>query len=108
MRPSEKTQTGTGSTDPIMLDMVRNPFQVGFGCIVTGTVTYTIEHTFDNLQEIAPGSATWFPHPDAALVGATSSQDGTYAFPVRAFRARVTAGTGSVTVKALQAGHRGA
>lgn len=108
MRQTELTQVGAGNSNPIPLDYDRNPFNVGFGCTVTGTVSdYTIEHTFDNIQ--APGyvaaSGRWFPHP--AVVNQSSSQDGTYAFPVSAIRIKITTGTGSVLLQVKQAGHRG-
>lgn len=105
MKKQEITQTGVGTSNPIPLDTLRNPFNVGFGCTVTGTVTdYTIEHTFDDTAGAAP--TRWFSHP--AVVNQGSSQDGTYAFPVKAIRIRIAAGTGAVLLQAIQAGHKGA
>ena len=45
MRPQVISQTGTGSTAWIPLDYKQNPFNIGIGVTVSGTVTYTIEHT---------------------------------------------------------------
>lgn len=68
-------------------------FNVGFGAVVSGTVTYTIEHTFNGVD--------FFDHE--FLVGQTTSQDGNYAFPVAGIRINVTAGTGSVVLTTIQA-----
>ena len=99
MRPQVIKQTGTGSTAWIPLDYKQSPFNVGFGVVVTGTVTYDIEHTFEDVfdSSITP---TAFKH--ATLVSQTANKDGNYAFPIRAVRVNVTAGTGSVTVTLLQ------
>lgn len=104
MRPFIVAQTGVGNSDAQVLDIIRNPFQVGFGVVVSGTVTYTVEHTFDNVMQ-AGVTPTWFAHPDVAAE--TTNQDGTYAFPVRAIRLSVTSGSGTATLTAIQAGHRG-
>jgi len=87
------------------MDILRNPFQVGFGVAVTGTVTYTIEHTFDDVQAkgFDPDTATWYPHPSAEDLSA--NVDGTYAFPVVAVRLSVTAGDGTARLSLIQAGH---
>lgn len=70
-----------------------NPFNIGFGAIVSGAATYTIQHTFDG--------SNWFDHEE--LVNATTSQDGNYAFPVAGVRVDQTIGAGSVTLTTLQA-----
>lgn len=102
MRPIVISRSGVGSSSVTVLDHNRNPFNVGFGCVVTGTVSdYTIEHTFDNvMQGVTP---RWFPHP--SVVNQSSNQDGTYAFPIQAMRITIATGTGSVEVTLLQAGH---
>lgn len=108
MRPFETTQTGVGSSALFVPDIDRNPISIGFGCDVTGTANYTVEHTFDNIQ--APGfsaaSAKWYPHPTVAAL--TADEDGTYAFPVRAIRVTINSGAGSVRFTIIQAGIRGA
>lgn len=94
MRPQTISQTGVGTSDVNIVDYRQKNFKIGVGCIVDGTATYTLEHTFDNTN--------WFPNEDAALVGATASQDGSYPFPIRASRINVTAGTGTVTATYIQ------
>lgn len=105
MRPFSFSKTGTGSTTWFPLDILRNPFNVGFGVVVTGTVNYTVEHTFDNIQD-STVTPTAFPHPDVAAQ--TANADGTYAFPVRAIRLTVNSGAGSAVFTGIQAGHAGA
>ena len=97
--PSIVTQTGTGTSAWIPVDHTQNAFAIGFGCVVSGTVTYDVQHTFDNIfdSNITP---TAFTH--SLVTGKTSNQDGNYAFPIRAMRLNVTAGTGSVTLTVLQ------
>jgi hypothetical protein len=83
------------------------PFNVGLGCDVSagGNLTYTVEHTFDDVfaKTFNPSTATWFPH--ATLVAKTTDADGNYAFPVVATRISVTSYTsGSVTFNVIQSG----
>ena len=98
------TQTGTGSSGVYIPDTFLNPFNIGIGCIVTGTVTFTVQHTFDDVfsPTFSAGSATWFPN--SGITDKSANTDGNYAYPVNGIRVTVTAGTGSVTVKLLQAG----
>lgn len=98
MRPQVITQSGIGSTAWIPLDYKQSPFNVGFGVTVTGTVTYKIEHTFDDVYDstITPVA---FSHSTAS---GSSNTDGNYAFPIRAVRITVTAGTGTVKLTLLQ------
>lgn len=98
MLPITKSQTGAGSTDWIPLDHRTSPFNVGFGVVVSGTVSYTVEHTFDD----PASSPAVFDHPDVAA--AVANADGNYAFPVRAMRLTVDSGTGTATITVIQAG----
>jgi len=99
MRPQVISITGTGTTAWIPLDYKQNPFNVGFGAVVSGTVTYDIEHTFDDIFNTAV-TPTAFKHE--TLVSQSANQDGNYAFPIRAVRINNTAGTGSTTLTLLQ------
>lgn len=94
MRPVTQAQTGTGNTTAILLDNYIAPFSVGFGVVVSGTVTYTVQHTFDGTN--------WYNHPTVAAQ--TTNQDGNYAFPVTGIRLNVSAGGGTATLTAIQAG----
>lgn len=76
-----------------------SPFNVGFGVIVSGTVDYTVQHTFD---DPATGFSTWFSHP--TIAAQSTNKDGNYAFPVTGIKVLVNSGTGTATLKLLQAG----
>jgi hypothetical protein len=81
------------------MDREQAPFNVGIGCVVTGTATYNVEHTFDDVQNAAV-TPTWFQN--TALNGQTGTAQGSYSFPVAALRLNVTAGAGTVTMTVLQ------
>jgi hypothetical protein len=109
MRPVTITASASGGSTPVVLDFRLNPFSVAIGCVVSAgaTLTYTIQHTFDDpFQSGGLTNATWFDHDDSGLVNQTGNANGNYAFPVRASRINVTAYTGgSVTVTYVQSGH---
>lgn len=177
MRPVTYTLSAAGVGPWIPLDYLSTPFSVGLSVVLTGTITYDVEHIFDDLfdrQQIAalsrvgavatldfltahnlrvgdwigvdsagapfdtelgvvasvvdtdtityavpasgptsvlPASfvrvrkARVFDHD--VLIAQTTSQDGNYAFPVRACRLNVTAFTSGVAVfTVMQAGPR--
>lgn len=104
MRPSTLSQTGMGASGVFVPDVNANPFNIGLGAVISGTVTYSVQHTFDDIFASAfdPATATWFEHP--TITAKTANTDGNYAYPVRGIRLNVTAGTGSVTLTIVQAG----
>lgn len=104
MRSITVSKTGTGSSATIPTDTYRNPFNVGIGVVVSGTVNYTIQHTFDDVQDAAV-TPVWFSHPSLAALSANA--DGNYAFPVTAIKILVNSGAGTATAKIIQAGLRG-
>ena len=101
MRPTSITVSSAASSAWIPLDYKQNPFNVGFGVVIpSGTLTYKIEHTFDDVYDpsVTPVS---FDH--SSVSGKSTNADGNYAFPVRAIRLTVTSYTsGSVTLTVLQ------
>lgn len=95
----------SGASAPLVMNLNATPFNVGFGVVVTGTPTYTVQHTFDNLSNstgTATGFTTWFNHP--TIAAQTANADGNYAFPVSGIRVNVTGGTGTATLTLIQAG----
>lgn len=104
MRRSTLSQTGTGQTAVFVPDVNKNPFNIGLGVVVSGTVTYTVQHTFDDVYAsgFSAASATWFDHP--TLAADTANADSNYAYPVMGIRLSVTAGTGTATLTIIQAG----
>lgn len=99
MKLQTVSKTGTGSSSALVMNTNISPFNVGFGVVVTGTVTYTIQHTFD---DPAVGFSVWYSHP--TIAAKTDNQDGNYAFPVTGVKVLVTAGAGTATLNLIQAG----
>lgn len=97
MKTVELTVTAVDSSRAVSVDYNHNDFKLGLGITVTGTVTYTVEHSFDDPD----GTVVWFPHPD--LTGKTDAQDGNYAYPIRQIRVTNTAGTGTTTLRVVSA-----
>jgi hypothetical protein len=86
---------------------------------VTGTVTYTVEHTYDDPNDVGP-TLTAMPEqwslepasyvaplawPNGTLQGKTANGETTYADqPIMAHRLTITAGTGRAVMQSIQAG----
>lgn len=99
MKQQTVSQTGVGSSSAIVVNTNISPVNIGFGVVVTGTVNYTVQHTFD---DPATGFSTWFSHPTVA--SQTANADGNYAFPVTGIKVLVNSGSGSASLKLIQAG----
>jgi hypothetical protein len=99
MKVQTVSKTGVGSSAALVMNTNISPFNVGFGVVVTGTATYTVQHTFD---DPAVGFTTWFSHPTVAAQ--TTNDDGNYAFPVTGIKVLVTSGDGTATMNLIQAG----
>jgi hypothetical protein len=104
MRPIYLTVVGTGTSSVAPMNVNTSPFNVGFGVKVTGTINYTIQHTFDNVwaSDFNPATATWFDHPTVASLAANA--DGNYAFPVAGIRLKTNSGGGTAALTIIQAG----
>ena len=99
MKLQTVSQTGVGSSSAIVVNTNISPVNIGFGIVVTGSATYTVQHTFDNP---ATGFTTWYPHP--TIAAKTDNQDGNYAFPVTGIRITVSLNAGTATLNLIQAG----
>lgn len=104
MRRIVLTQTGAGATAVSPMNLNTSPFNVGFAVTISGTVNYTVQHTFDDVfsSTYDPLTATWFSHP--TIAGQAANADGNYAFPVTGIRLLVNSGGGTATLVLLQAG----
>lgn len=104
MRRIDLTQTGAGASAVSPMNLNTSPFNIGFAVVVSGTVNYTVQHTFDDVYATTfnPSTATWFSHPTVASQSANA--DGNYAFPVTGIRLLVNSGGGTATLTLLQAG----
>ena len=106
MRPASYTVTGVGNSPVYALDVYISPANVGLAVIVTGTITYTVQYTFDNIFATGynPASGNWFNHP--TLTG-SSSANSNIAYPATGTRLNTSAGTGTATLTIIQAGGGG-
>lgn len=98
MRPTSVTVSSAASSAAIPVNYHENGFGIGLGLVISGTGTYKVQHTFDNIQD-STVTPTWFDHP--VVTGKTTSTDGNYAFPIRAVRLTCTAytsGAGTLTI----------
>jgi hypothetical protein len=104
MRPVTVFKISTGSTNPVPTNLFVTPFNLGIGVVVSGTVNYTVQHTFDDIwaSNYSAASGNWFSHP--SLAAQTANADGNYAFPVTAVRLTVNSGAGTATMTLIQAG----
>jgi len=93
------SKTGAGSTSPIVINTNATPCNIGFGVVISGSVDYTVQHSFD---DPAAGFTTWFPHP--TIAGQSTNQNGNYAFPITGVRLTVNSGGGTATLNLVQAG----
>ena len=110
MRPTSVSVSSQTESTVIPLDTYQDPFNVGIGVklSVGASLTYTVQHTFDDVwsSSFNAATATWYPH--ASLATKNASADGNYAFPVTAIRLNVTAHTGgTATMTVIQAGMPG-
>jgi hypothetical protein len=90
--------------NPIPLDVFISPFNTSLSVTVTGTVNYTVQYTFDNVQASDWTAATgnWVDHP--SLTSKTGSLDSNLAYPATAVRIALNSGSGSVRFTVIQAG----
>lgn len=107
MRPIRVTVSSAAASNVIPLDQYISPFNLGLGVSLSAgaSLTYTVQHTFDDVfsPTFDPATANWFSH--ATMVNKTTSFDGNYAYPVTAIRLNVTVYTsGSATMTVVQAG----
>lgn len=71
------------------------------GVIVTGTITYNIEYSFDDPAGLLNNTSNWFVHASGSAK--TANQDVSMAFPISAVRIKVTASTsGSLIGRVLR------
>ena len=89
-------------SDHILIDTKRSAgINIGFGCQVTGTLTYSVQHTFD---ETPTDTGVWYDHSDYITPKSVAS-DGNYAFGITAVRLiNDTWTSGAVTMTVVQAG----
>lgn len=71
----------------------------GLNAIVSGTINYTIQQTFNEIQTTDRTTINWTDQDDASLVGATSSQNGNYIAGVIATRMVINSYSSGATIE---------
>lgn len=101
MRPQTVTVASATTSAPIPMDRCQGAFGVSFAVVMSGTLTYKVQHTLDDI--LGGATATWFDH--TTVTGKSANADGNYAYPVTAIRLNITAYTnGTATMTVLQGG----
>jgi hypothetical protein len=100
---------GVGSSRWRIVNWHDTPINIGIGTTVTGTVNYTVEHTYDDVMGVYPNPNVTFPtvYANPTLNALTSNAEGVYTTPIAAYRITVNSGTGTVALTALNAGISG-
>lgn len=102
--------SGVGSSSWLNIDGAANPINVGMAVVVTGTINYSVEFTYDDPNALAAGV---FPTPlttaavmPAALVAASANQSGLLITPVWGIRLTQNSFTnpGTAILTMIQAG----
>lgn len=101
---------GITYSHPFVVDLRTSPVNIGFDVELVGgtSAQYTVQHTFTDPFSVNLAVATngvWLNHE--FLVSSNVSDDGNYAFPVRAIRlALSSAASASATFNIVEAGPR--
>lgn len=106
MRRIVQTVSTVGAGPTIPLNFNNSNVGVGFACVVTGTVNYTVNHTYDDVYSTTT-NPTWLPHGVSNLINATTTQESNFVIPVAAMQLVINSGTGSVTITILEQGITG-
>jgi hypothetical protein len=114
MRPVVYTITGGAGTQVVSrvcpIDYYISPANIALSVVVTGSITYTVQYTFDDV--FAPGydptNGNWTNHP--TLVTQTITKDSNISYPVRGIRIVSPASpssSGTATLTIIQGGGGG-
>jgi len=108
MRPARLTITGVTQSPVYAPDVYISPFNLALSVVVTGTINYTVQYTFDDVfaPTYNPASGVWTNHP--TLAAQAASLDSNIAYPVTGIRIVGNSGTGSARLTLIQAGISGA
>lgn len=98
MKPQVYSQTGAGTTDAYVVNTNSTLVNIGIAVVVSGTVNYTVQHTYDS----PAGFTTWFN--DANLAGKTATAETSINFPITGLQLIVNSGNGTATMTVVQSG----
>lgn len=97
---------GVGSSPWIIHNWMGNsPSNIAMAVqLVSGAVNFTIQHTYDDPNNLETGLTYPFPYNDAVINQQSDSIDGAMVTPILASRVLINSGTGALRVRFLQAG----
>lgn len=103
-RPTTLSTSGVSKSSVCPLNHYAVPFNVSVITTVTGSATYTLQFTGDNVfaSTFVPDSANWQNHPQ--MTGSTVSDTVEFTSPVTGIRIDQTVGAGSVAAVVIQSG----
>lgn len=101
MRPSTASTSGVSISSPIPVDIYCPNNNKGVFVDVTGTATYTVQITGDDIFD-STVTPLWLSVDNANLIAGTTDQQGTVITPCRAVRVNQTAGAGSTRLVVIQ------
>jgi hypothetical protein len=98
--------TPVGSAPWLLPNRHITPFNMGVGCIVSGTLTWTVEKTYDDPNLLIPSNSVSPPNvfTVSGFNAITTTLDDLVNIPATAIRITVNSGTGTGTFYTLQAG----
>jgi hypothetical protein len=104
MYPKKVTVTGVGTSNWLPVDYMQTPMNLSVGCVVvSGTATYSVEYTYDNVFDSTVSPVAFAL---STITAATTTKDGVINQPVRAIRLNVTGGTSPVVSMTMIQGLR--
>lgn len=104
---------GVASSPWQMVNTNEDPVNLTVAVVVSGTVNYDLEYTYDDVLGQYDGQGNWQPPglptvwDDATMVNETGNEETTFSLPIAFWRITLNSGTGSLAVTAIQAGIRG-
>ena len=103
MRPVTLSITGATTSAVCPTDFNVAPSNIALNAQVTGTVSYTVQYTFDDVfaDGYSAASGNWTNHP--YMTAKTVTFDSNLAYPARGIRITQT-GTGTTVLTIIQAG----
>lgn len=97
---------GVGATAWYIVNYHVVPINLSIACIVTGTINYSVQYTYDNFW--TPDSNGYAPSvtavDDGTVASKTATAVATMTSPVTGWRVLVNSGTGSLAITGTQAG----
>ena len=116
MRPVVYTIIGGAGTQVVSrvcpIDHYISPANISLNVVVTGTITYTVQYTFDDVFAAGynpnAAGANWTDHP--TLGAQTTTKDSNISYPVRGIRIISPASpssSGTATLTIIQGGGAG-